>query len=164
VADEHCNEVVLGLHRRKDMTKISFAGALFLTLAGLLYSVSASAQHEAEQNIAWCVNNDGHVDCPEYYAIGNTSLAGCAAGSIIGIPGSGRQCAMDIAIAAAHNNYCTAAHWIAQLCQCHNGHAQQTIRDYGVMNTCNFLKGYDSYTGVALEIARALAAALGAGG
>lgn len=148
------------------MRKICIVGAAFcFALIGALSARPASAQqNEAEQNIAWCVNDSGHVDCPEYYAIGGTALAACAGGSILGIPGSGRQCAMDIAIAAAHNNYCTAAHWIAQLCQCHNAHAQQTIRNYGVINTCNFLKRYDSYSGAALEIARALSVALGAGG
>lgn len=118
-------------------------------------------QNEAEANIDWCVHDTGVVDCPVLY--GGTPLAPCATESFIGIPNTGgRACAMDVAIAAAQNNYCATAFWIAQLCQCHNGHAQQTIQAYGQENTCNFLKGYSSYSGSALEVARALAALLGA--
>jgi hypothetical protein len=140
----------------------AFVTFLAMIVGAMLPIHTALAQqNEAEGNIDWCVHDTGVVDCPELYA--GTPLLPCATGSFLGIPNTGgRACAMDVAIAAAQNNYCTTAFWIAQLCQCHNANAQQTIQAYGQENTCNFLRRYSSYSGGALEVARALAAVLGA--
>jgi hypothetical protein len=142
-------------------TRACFTFLAMIVGAMLPIHAALAQQNEAEVNIDWCVHDTGVVDCAGLYE--TTPLAPCATGSLFGIPNTGgRACAMDVAIAAAQNNYCATAFWIAQLCQCHNGHAQQTIQAYGQENTCNFLKGYSSYSGGALEVARALAAFLGA--
>lgn len=129
--------------------------ALFTLLACFAFPMIAQ---EAEQNIHWCVNDQGAVDCPEQYlALGQPMIAACAvSGGLFDGGGGGRSCLMDIAIAAAHHDQCAVAFGLSLICQCHNGHAQDTIRNYGIANTCQFLKGYTSYTEEAIAVAQAL--------
>lgn len=83
---------------------------------------------EARQNIDWSRGNTGAVDCDLQYG----DFPVCI---FLG----GRSCVMQRAVAAAKVGNCHDAFRWTLTTQCHNAHAQETIRSSGEAAVCAYL-------------------------
>lgn len=103
---------------------------------------------ELHQHLEWCIQDKGHPNCPEQYAVHVYVTQCLAAGN--------RACLMDLAVAAAHRDRCNIALGLSLICQCHNPGAQKVIRHFGSGKTCEYLKKKNSYSSWAFTAAEAL--------
>lgn len=83
-----------------------------------------------QKNLDWSIGNTGAPDCPLEYAAYPECL----------LPGSGRACLMQKAIASAKENDCSNAFRLSLITQCHNPEAQKSIAAAGAEAVCSYLR------------------------
>ncbi|WP_375592300.1 hypothetical protein [Chitiniphilus eburneus] len=104
------------------------------TSIALLFGLLNTAHASWEEHLAWCSADTGVSNCDAtYVSIGAASCIFPGGGAL------GRSCLIAQARGLAQAGQCSVAMTFVLACQCHNGAAQQEIRQAGAQQVCSWL-------------------------
>jgi hypothetical protein len=105
---------------------------------------SAQDKPDWQRHIDWASTDHGAPDCPWLYVTSDLQVC-LAKGVLTGNTDGNRSCVIGLASSLAKSGTPQGqalAYQYVLLTQCHNGGAQQTLRDAGQYNVVNYLAGH----------------------